>query len=314
VRRAVPSAPGSPRLFSRVALIVLAGSGLLPGVVDAQATIRSLDRADPVYRQHQQLVSEYYQAVARDEEPPPLLLFAYRPETGDSISTPSLFEIASRLMIPYSAIATLNRIDSPSLSGISDPLLIPSRPGIFVPASDRTALEELIFRRLSDELTMERLTLRDPRMPEVLLFAPDVDFSPEERDTFLRVRFARPIDGGTPSSPFGYRHHPVTGVWSFHAGLDVAADFGTPVRAAADGVVRSIERDSWLGLSVTVDHRDGYSTVYAHLQEAFVQAGDTVGAGDPVGTVGSTGMSTGPHLHFEIRRNDEPRDPERYLR
>jgi murein DD-endopeptidase MepM/ murein hydrolase activator NlpD len=299
---------------ARVAFLLLIAAGMAPVTVGAQATIRSLDRTDPVYRQHQQLVSEYYQAIAREEEPPPLLLFTYLPEGDDEGVPQTLFDIAARLMLPYSAIATLNRIDSPSLLEHPHPLLIPSRPGLFVPTADRTTLEELVFRRLDGEIVMERLTVPASHLPEVLLFAPDVDFSPEERDTFLRVRFARPIETGTTSSRFGYRNHPVTGVWSFHPGLDVAADFGTPVRAAADGVVRAIERDPWYGLSVTVDHRDGYSTVYAHLQEAFVLSGDPVDTGDSVGTVGSTGMSTGPHLHFEIRHNDEPRDPERYLR
>jgi murein DD-endopeptidase MepM/ murein hydrolase activator NlpD len=157
------------------------------------------------------------------------------------------------------------------------------------------------------------LVLADSGAPVSVRFAPGLDFSPQERDTFLRVRFANPLPAGVVSSVFGYRNHPVTGIWSFHGGIDLAADFGTPVTVAADGVVSSIDRDPWLGLSVTVVHRASFATVYAHLQETTVAAGQTMSAGDIVGYVGSTGLSTGPHLHFEIRHRGESRNPEEYI-
>lgn len=106
----------------------------------------------------------------------------------------------------------------------------------------------------------------------------------------------------------------MTGRRSFHRGLDLTAPFGTPVVAAASGVVVRIHRDPLLGLSIHVDHRNGYTTVYAHLQEAMVIVGEEITGGQRIGSVGSTGFSTGPHLHFEVLRDGSNRDPERYIR
>jgi murein DD-endopeptidase MepM/ murein hydrolase activator NlpD len=148
---------------------------------------------------------------------------------------------------------------------------------------------------------------------ERFLFAPGLDFSEEERDLFMRGRFIRPVGGGEVSSTFGYRYHPFSGTRHFHAGIDFAADFGTPVYAAAEGIVQAIDREPVLGLSVTVAHRGEYETVYAHLQQATVVVGDNLNGGDLLGYVGSTGMSTGPHLHFEVKYQGSPRDPEQYI-
>jgi murein DD-endopeptidase MepM/ murein hydrolase activator NlpD len=273
--------------------------------VSAQTVIDETAPENPVYRQHQELVAEYYRAQASGATPPPLVLFEYVPKHDES-----LFELASRFMLPYSAIATLNRLDSPALPGGA--ILIPSIPGVFTFSDYRTSLE----RRLRDRVNMQvdGTPVRLPNGADSgVTFHPGLDFSPGERDLFLSIRFATPIGVGETSSVFGYRNHPITGIWSFHGGHDIAADFGTPVTSAADGVVTSIERDPWLGLSVHVEHRAGFSTVYAHLQEALVTVGDPVLQGALVGRVGSTGMSTGPHLHFEVRYRGERRNPAEYI-
>jgi murein DD-endopeptidase MepM/ murein hydrolase activator NlpD len=99
----------------------------------------------------------------------------------------------------------------------------------------------------------------------------------------------------------------------FHGGLDLAAPAGTPVRAAAAGAARVAENPSGYGLHVVIDHGAGVATLYAHLQWTPLHGGQTVGAGEELGQVGSTGLSTGPHLHFEVRRNGRPVDPTPYL-
>ena len=289
----------------------MAGAVLLvtaPVPLAGQARLSRLDRSDPVYTQHQRLVAAYHEAVARGETPPPLVLFAYRPD--DRLD---LFDLAARLMLPYAAIATLNGMTSPALPDDTD-LLIPSQPGLFAPPGDQ-GLQRRIAARLAgvDSTTTIRVPGADGTL-EAVLFASGLDFTPEERNEFLRLRFSNPLPSAVVSSPFGYRAHPVTGVWSLHAGVDLAADFGTPVSVAADGVVSAIDRDPWLGLSITVTHRGEYETVYAHLQEAVVGVGQTVPDGAILGFVGSTGMSTGAHLHFEIRYRGEARNPEQYVR
>jgi murein DD-endopeptidase MepM/ murein hydrolase activator NlpD len=105
------------------------------------------------------------------------------------------------------------------------------------------------------------------------------------------------------TSPFGWRTHPVTGYGRFHTGTDLGADLGTPVIAAYAGQVAIADWLGGYGLTVVVNHsKQSQETLYAHLSELFVKPGEWVKQGDTIGRVGSTGMSTGPHLHFEIRQ------------
>jgi len=118
-----------------------------------------------------------------------------------------------------------------------------------------------------------------------------------------------PIDGGRISSHVGPRRHPVFGYASCHTGLDVAAPTGTSIRAAADGTVALITSGGPYGNAVLVAHGDGLTTFYAHMSSVAVSQGQQVSAGTVVGAVGSTGWSTGPHLHFETRVNGTAYDP-----
>ncbi len=289
---------------------------VLPEVVFAQSEIAELSRSDPVYRQHQELIAQYHRADSAGEPVPPPFILTYESRPGET-----LFEIASRLMLPYSTISTLNRLVDTRLS-TGTTLLIPSRPGIFVYADPQTNLEERLLQRFSRENGLEEPTASSRRQGNIFRLPgtktdvaqyPGTDFLPEERRLFLRVVFDNPLPGGNLSSPYGYRHHPITGVWTFHYGIDLAGNFGDPVFAAASGRVVSIERDPWLGLSLSLEHPGDYETRYAHLQEAFVQEGTFVERGATIGSVGSTGFSTGPHLHFEVLHQGSHENPERYL-
>ncbi|MFC5401701.1 murein hydrolase activator EnvC family protein [Cohnella soli] len=117
------------------------------------------------------------------------------------------------------------------------------------------------------------------------------------------------------SSPFGYRIHPVTGKRKLHAGLDMAAPKGTPIYAAETGVVIVAQSMSGYGNCVIIDHGGGLWTVYGHIMAGgiLVDKGETVKRGQKIALVGSTGVSTGYHLHFEVRKNSEPVDPKPYL-
>jgi murein DD-endopeptidase MepM/ murein hydrolase activator NlpD len=99
----------------------------------------------------------------------------------------------------------------------------------------------------------------------------------------------------------------------FHSGIDMAAPAGTPVRAAAAGVARVVLDPGGYGLHVILEHGGGIATLYGHLESTSLTAGDAVAAGGEIGRVGSTGMSTGPHLHFEVRRDGRPVDPTPWL-
>ena len=132
------------------------------------------------------------------------------------------------------------------------------------------------------------------------------------RVTPYRGHFMMPVRGRL-SSPFGYRTHPISGKRKLHTGLDIAASHGTTIRAAGPGVVISAGWRGGYGNTVIIDHGGGISTLYGHCSRLLARAGQKVSAGDPVAAVGSTGYSTGPHLHFEVRVNGSPVNPRKYL-
>jgi murein DD-endopeptidase MepM/ murein hydrolase activator NlpD len=123
---------------------------------------------------------------------------------------------------------------------------------------------------------------------------------------------AYPSDAST-SSPFGWRMHPVLGYRRFHSGLDFAASYGSTIRAADSGTVIFAGWYGGYGRAVIIDHGNGMTTLYGHTSQLYVSEGQTVQRGQAIAAVGSTGLSTGPHLHFEVRRNGTPVNPADYL-
>ncbi|GAB4369596.1 MAG: M23 family metallopeptidase [Elainellaceae cyanobacterium] len=119
--------------------------------------------------------------------------------------------------------------------------------------------------------------------------------------------------GGIITSAFGYRVHPVLGYSRFHAGVDFGADYGSPIWAANAGVVIFAGWYGGYGQAVIIDHGSGVTTLYGHSSELYVSEGQTVQKGQVIAAIGSTGLSTGPHLHFEVRLSGEPTDPMKYL-
>ena len=128
----------------------------------------------------------------------------------------------------------------------------------------------------------------------------------------LNQRMFLPVEGDT-SSEFGVRIHPIDGDLRFHAGIDIAAPSGTPIYAAFDGTVIKAEYDRWNGYHIKIQHDNDIMTVYCHCEKLNVKKGDVVRAGEVIGTVGSTGSSTGPHLHFELRINNISYNPQSAL-
>ncbi|HEV2214005.1 MAG TPA: M23 family metallopeptidase [Terracidiphilus sp.] len=122
-----------------------------------------------------------------------------------------------------------------------------------------------------------------------------------------------PIEGRVTSS-FGQREDPLNGEGAFHPGIDIAAAYGTPVRAAADGDVTHAARENGYGREITIDHGHQLTTVYGHMSALAVVAGQHVVRGQIIGYVGESGRATGPHLHYEVRVHNVPVNPHKYLR
>jgi len=122
-----------------------------------------------------------------------------------------------------------------------------------------------------------------------------------------------PVEGAWNASSFGWRIDPITGQRAMHEGVDFIADAGTPIFAAAGGLVIAAETHNQYGNMVEIDHGNDFTTRYGHASKLFVKVGDVVHRGRKIAEVGSTGRSTGPHLHFEVRYKGTPQNPSRFL-
>lgn len=139
------------------------------------------------------------------------------------------------------------------------------------------------------------------------------DFLSQQKDVFLATPAGWPVDGRV-TSPFGERDHPQSGEPKFHTGIDIAAEPGTPVRSTADGIVSFSGWSGGGGNLAVIEHGLGFSTYYAHNRMVVVKVGQKVKRGDVIGYVGSTGNSTGPHLHYEIIRSGKVVNPLSYIK
>ena len=137
-------------------------------------------------------------------------------------------------------------------------------------------------------------------------------FLSNNQDLLQRTPYRKPLRGFI-SSGFGMRNDPFTGLKRFHRGIDIVAPAGTPIHTPADGIVTQVASDPHLGLMVAIDHGNGTTTRYGHNRRLLVREGQRVERGMPIAEVGSTGRSTGPHLHYEIRIDGVPVNPYKYF-
>ena len=132
-------------------------------------------------------------------------------------------------------------------------------------------------------------------------------------DYKLNKKMVLPLKGKI-TSPFGVRTHPISGDLRFHAGIDIAAEKGTNIYSAFDGEIIEASYDKWNGNYIKIKHDNNIMTVYCHCEKLNVKVGQKIRAGEVVATVGSTGSSTGPHLHFELRINNISYNPQKLLK
>jgi len=134
----------------------------------------------------------------------------------------------------------------------------------------------------------------------------------EQKDIHLATPVGLPV-AGTVSSPYGYRNHPVHEEKKFHTGVDISVPSGSRVKATANGIVSFAGWTENSGIVVVVEHGHGFSTAYAHNRKTLVRVGQRIARGETIAMSGSTGVSTGPHVHYEIWRNGRHTDPVGFL-
>jgi len=275
--------------------------------------IHSLSMSDPVFKQLQESIGNFYKIQSKNRireqgnklEYPELLIFTYQPRGKFD-----LFSMAAGLNLPYDTLATINRVKTAEDFQKLARIYIPSLPGIFVPVKPNSTLEDIMYSwRRAERKEYRRITLATGRGKMEFLFYIDDRFHPVERAYFLKILFRFPLPRGIITSPYGERISPFSGHPQFHTGIDIAAPTGTDVYAVRDGIVEETGYSRVYGNYIILRHAGGYETLYGHLSRINVRLNNRVRSGMVIGKVGSTGMATGPHLHFEIRRKGKTTNP-----
>lgn len=270
----------------------------------AQVTeIASLSSRDAVFSRYMQEVENAYRCIASGREVP-LAFYSYTAGPDDT-----LLHIAARCTVPYEAIALLNGIGASGEAIDGRVLVLPNAPGLFVPETPTTPIGTLVKKRLytSDPDLCYNV------MGRMFQYAAKERLTPTERAFFLDATLRMPLEESVLTSSFGMRTSPISGDLRFHKGIDLAAPEGTDVLSCKAGIVANAAWDDVYGNFIIMDHDNSTQSVYAHLSKILVRAGEIVSGGAVIGRVGTTGASTGPHLHFEIRVNGAAQDPRRLL-
>jgi murein DD-endopeptidase MepM/ murein hydrolase activator NlpD len=294
---------------------------LLP-VCDAQdaeaaadfPVITRLDSRDAGFRQYISDVENNRKLLfgrgSRSEEAAQnLTIYQYTPGQDDDI-----YFLAARCNVPASSLASLNRLASHIALETGKPLLLPSCPGLFIPADLETDMEMLMGAARPAGNEAVTITVNMAGRNESFHFFPGADFSPTERGFFLNPGLRFPLRSYRLTSAFGFRQNPVTGNTALHQGIDLAAPEGAGVFAAADGLVIETGENPIYGKYIIIKHGERLTSLYGHLQKIETALRMEVKSSSLIGRVGSTGQSTGPHLHFELRQDGKALDPAGRLR
>jgi murein DD-endopeptidase MepM/ murein hydrolase activator NlpD len=234
-------------------------------------------------------------------KPQMLLYNAYTLKKDEMIG-----DLAISFGLNEDTLISINGIKNTRLIQIGQVLRIPNQDGIFYTVKNNDTLETIAEKYSSDVAAIQLANelFSDTALSGTVLFIPGARLDWTERQEINGDLFIWPV-AGYITSPYGYRRWPFGSgnVRQFHSGLDIGAPSGTPVRAAISGRVSSVGWDDVLGNYVVISHHSGYRTMYGHMSTVRVKSGAYVGTGERVGDVGSTGMSTGPHLHFTVYKN-----------
>lgn len=251
--------------------------------------------------------SNVYREIIKNEELPSLYYKMHLVKEGEQI-----LQLAIAFGVSQDSIMSLNKIKNARLLQIGQLLKIPSMDGILYTVKERDNLESIAKQHDISLTALKQVN----NIEDDLLNSGRVIFLPGAHLDFMTIQeingdlFVCPLRGRYRiTSRFGWRSDPFTRNRSFHNGVDMAIARGTPVYASLAGQVVSTGYSTVYGNHVIIQHHSGYKTLYGHLTSIFTRPNNYVGPNTQIGTVGSTGRSTGPHLHFTVYKNGATIDP-----
>jgi len=234
----------------------------------------------------------------------------YTVKKGDS-----LFGIARRFNISIDTVISANGLKNAYYLGIGTKLKVPNISGVYYRVRKGDSLSSIASRYKTDINKIADINDLPSSVIHVgdVLFVPGGTLTSWERASALGNLFKKPTTGRL-TSRMGFRKDPFTGKRAYHVGIDIANRRGTPVYAAQSGVVVYTGYRGNYGRTIIIRHPQGYVTIYAHLDKIYVKRSQRVQQGNKIATIGNTGRSTGPHLHFEIHQYNKLLDPLKILR
>lgn len=281
-------------------IIPLFSIGLYAGSI----TLANLDYSNPLLKNLRSDVKENLRISKSKEAEEPLIPLRYVRYRIKKVDT--FFKIMARTGMDLETLSSVNELSSPHDLTEGMVLEIPNMRGVFHPEISPNTSN--IKNELANKyhLPKEKLQYDDSRGK---WFIPGVVMGKSEKSFFYGSGFSSPLKEARLSSGYGKRSDPFTKKLTFHGGIDLAVKQGTDVIAAQDGSVDFASVNGGYGKLIILKHAMGYETRYGHLNSYEVKLGDRVKKGEKIASVGMTGRTTGPHLHFEVRRNSKRQIP-----
>lgn len=233
---------------------------------------------------------------------PQLKLYQYKVKPDENF-----WKVMAATSLDMDTLITLNGLSSPADVKSGAVLYIGNMRGIVLRNKTGKELKRVLREKNIDPAYVEAV---NGSIHKEYLFVPCGEITPLERSLFLGTGFTNPLENGRQSSGFGTRKNPFNSKRSqFHTGIDLACPIGSKVMAARDGIVTFVGSKGGYGRLVVLAHEHGYSSLYGHLSKEKVKVGQRVSRGEVIALSGNTGLSTGPHLHFEVKRGNRAVNP-----
>lgn len=270
--------------------------------------ITELKSSNHLFSQYQQDVlsanKNWFKGISGE-----LQFYSYRAKKDDTV-----ISIAARCSIRQDTLATINSIQESTQKIEGKMLLLPSADGLFIPQIPENSFEVLLASEYADK-TDSPQAITFFHEGRQFSFLPQEKLSPSQRSYFLNPGMSMPLEQSVLTSAYGMRISPINGKWKMHRGIDLAAPRGSRILACREGFVKhAVCGNPVYGNYVVLRHPNGMESLYAHMDTISVEKNAKVATGQRIGTVGMTGQTTGPHLHFEISQNGSSLNPENYLK
>ena len=275
---------------------------------EAFETLKSFDLQNDTVKSIRKDVRNTIIVLKKSDSPdklPELKFYKYKVKKGENF-----WKILAKSSLNIDTLSAINSMSSPMDVSTGKEIFISNMRGIIYKVKTNDTMDEISKTYdIRKEYLCKVNKIFDDTLNKEYIFIPSGKISNIERSLFLGVGFASPLKEYTRTSSFGTRIDPFINKFRFHSGVDLACPVGSKVYAARKGEIIFSGYKGGYGILLIVKHEHGYTSYYGHLRKVLVKIGDMVERGNLIAITGNSGRSTGPHLHFEVRKESKPINP-----